>query len=311
MAGRGSAGGNSAPPFDLGAGGFDFSSLQNVLNDPSIKAMAEKLAQDPNFAQMSRSFESQLPGASGEAPTVDPTTAHKAMADMFQNPDFVHMAQELGQKIMQSDPGMQQMMGMMQQPNFQENMQERVQALHNDPEISRLMQDIESQGPEAMMRAWSDPAVMERMSKAMGGVLSPDAQEGDGEEEEGEEEAEPPLPPLLEAAADGKTDELKQLLKDGADVDQTDHKGRSSLQFACGFGHLDCAEALIGAKASVDSQDSDGNTALHYAGGYDQPDAIAFLLKHNADKNIKNAEDATAAGVAEMNGHTEVINLLK
>lgn len=72
-----------------------------MSQDPSIKAMAEKLAQDPNFAQMSRSFESQLPGASGATPSMDPTAAHKAMADMFQNEDFVHMAQELGQRIMQ------------------------------------------------------------------------------------------------------------------------------------------------------------------------------------------------------------------
>ena len=75
---------------------------------------------------------------------------------------------------------------------------------------------------------------------------------------------------------------VKELLDSGADVDEKDSEGRTALQFACGFGELDCAEALLKANASVDAIDSNHNTALHYAAGYDQPEAVGLLLKQYA-----------------------------
>ena len=88
------------------------------LQDPSIKQMAEALAQDPAFAQMSQTLQSQLqgsglgpaaaqdrsPGAAGGMPDpsqMDPAAAQEAMASMFQNPQFMDMAQNLGQRIME------------------------------------------------------------------------------------------------------------------------------------------------------------------------------------------------------------------
>lgn len=68
--------------------------------------MAEQLARDPSFAQMTQSLQAGFgrdgPGsaAAGAGPAMDPETAAQAMSGMFQNPDFMHMAQELGQKIM-------------------------------------------------------------------------------------------------------------------------------------------------------------------------------------------------------------------
>ena len=78
------------------------------LQDPGIKAMAEKLAQDPAFAQMTQSLQSGMGGMGGRAPSaspgpsgMDPNVAAEAMQGMFQNPEFMTMAQDLGQKIMQ------------------------------------------------------------------------------------------------------------------------------------------------------------------------------------------------------------------
>lgn len=77
-----------------------------LRQDPGIKAMAEQLARDPSFAQMTQSLQAGFgrdgPGsaAAGAGPAMDPETAAQAMSGMFQNPDFMHMAQELGQKIM-------------------------------------------------------------------------------------------------------------------------------------------------------------------------------------------------------------------
>ena len=76
--------------------------------------MAEQLAQDPAFASMSQALQSQMQGGGlggqdrSAAPAgppdpsqMDPVAAQEAMASMFQNPQFMDMAQSLGQKIME------------------------------------------------------------------------------------------------------------------------------------------------------------------------------------------------------------------
>ena len=54
------------------------------------------------------------------------------------------------------------------------------------------------------------------------------------------------------------------------------------LQFACGFGELECAEALVEAKADIEAMDNNNNTALHYAAGYGQEESTKLLLKQCA-----------------------------
>ena len=72
---------------------------------------------------------------------------------------------------------------------------------------------------------------------------------------------------------------VKKALEGGADVDEKDDEGRTALQFACGFGELECAEALLNAHASVDAVDNNHNTALHYAAGYGQIETVNLLLQ--------------------------------
>jgi ankyrin repeat protein len=72
---------------------------------------------------------------------------------------------------------------------------------------------------------------------------------------------------------------LKRLLEAGANPDEGDEEGRTALHFACGYGELDCAKALIAAKASLDIVDHNKNTALHYAAGYGQAASVTLLLE--------------------------------
>ena len=72
------------------------------------------------------------------------------------------------------------------------------------------------------------------------------------------------------------------MLKGGADKDEKDAEGRPALHFACGYGELPCAEALIKAGADVDAKDGNENTPLHYAAGYGQAEAITILLNRCA-----------------------------
>ena len=109
-----------------------------VLQDPSIKQMAEQIAQDPNFAQMAQAMQANMggmagamtggapapatpgrspsaasepngvpgmpgiPGMAGGMPGgMDPAAYANMMSGVLQNPQFVEMAEKLGQQIMQ------------------------------------------------------------------------------------------------------------------------------------------------------------------------------------------------------------------
>lgn len=93
-----------------------------LLQDPSIKSMAEQIAQDPAFAQMTKTLQESMAGLvnppaegtpeaamagsapSGQGapdPSFDPTKYMDAMTNVLQNPQFMQMAEKLGQQIMQ------------------------------------------------------------------------------------------------------------------------------------------------------------------------------------------------------------------
>lgn len=48
----------------------------------------------------------------------------------------------------------------------------------------------------------------------------------------------------------GDVEAIKQLLEAGANTDEADEEGRTALHFACGYGEIECAKALIAAKVS-------------------------------------------------------------
>jgi hypothetical protein len=73
--------------------------------------MAEKIAQDPAFAQMTAALQQSMGGApGGAAPEAaaaagpagfDTSKYMEAMGGVLQNPQFMEMAEKLGQQIMQ------------------------------------------------------------------------------------------------------------------------------------------------------------------------------------------------------------------
>lgn len=107
-----------APPG--GGAPFDLSALSSVLNDPAIKNMAEQIASDPAFAQMTAALQESLlgggaAGAAGGAapggavgappaggpPALDPAKYAEAMQSVMGNGQFLQMAEALGKQIME------------------------------------------------------------------------------------------------------------------------------------------------------------------------------------------------------------------
>ena len=68
------------------------------------------------------------------------------------------------------------------------------------------------------------------------------------------------------------------MIKDGADVNEKDEEGRSALQFAAGYGEIECMEVLLEAGADIDAVDENKNTAAHYSAGYGNVESVSLLL---------------------------------
>ena len=87
-----------------------------------------------------------------------------------------------------------------------------------------------------------------------------------------------------------KMDQLKQLIKEGNDVNYQ-YNGRNALHTACNKGYTDMAALLIEAGAEVNSMSEEGagRTPLQFVTGDPMEDfsvLTALLLKSGADPNL-------------------------
>ncbi|EYU35446.1 hypothetical protein MIMGU_mgv1a0083452mg, partial [Erythranthe guttata] len=82
---------------------FDFSAMTGLLNDPSIKELAEQIAKDPSFNQMAEQLQKTFQGGPVEdsIPNFDTQQYYSTMQQVMQNPQFMTMAERLGNALMQ------------------------------------------------------------------------------------------------------------------------------------------------------------------------------------------------------------------
>lgn len=300
-------------PPGVGSAGnpFDFSAMSNLLNDPSIKELAQQISKDPAFNEMTEQLQKTFQGSAGEGiPQFDPRQYQSTMQQVMQNPQFMAMAERLGSALMQ-DPSMSSMLENLANPLRKEQMEERMALMKEDPSLKPILEEIETGGPTAMMRYWNDRDVLKKLGEAMGFPVAGDtgtsADIPDEEDDAGNEDESI----VHHTASVGDVEGLKKALDSGANKDEEDAEGRTALHFACGYGEVKCAEVLLGAGATVDALDKNKNTALHYSAGYGRKDCVALLVKHGAAVTIQNLDGKTPIDVAKLNNQTEVLKLLE
>lgn len=97
-------------------------------------------------------------------------------------------------------------------------------------------------------------------------------------------------PPLLAAVIHNHMECARILLKNGADVNQTDDKGHSALSIAARYGYFHLAELLVSSGADLSLRSyRGGGTALQKARKYKQAKIIELLEKHEMlnDSNLE------------------------
>ncbi|KDO50178.1 hypothetical protein CISIN_1g018578mg [Citrus sinensis] len=274
---------------------FDFSAMSGLLNDPSIKELAEQIAKDPAFNSMAEQLQKTLHGANAEEsiPQFDTTQYYSTMQQVMQNPQFMTMAERLGNALMQ--------------------IEERMAKIKEDPSLKPILDEIESGGPSAMMKYWNDKDVLQKLGEAMGLAVGGDATTSadNAGADEAEEVGNEDESIVHHTASVGDAEGLKNALAAGADKDEEDSEGRTALHFACGYGEVKCAQILLEAGANVDALDKNKNTALHYAAGYGRKECVALLLENGAAVTLQNMDGKTPIDVAKLNSQHDVLKLLE
>ncbi|ONK72148.1 uncharacterized protein A4U43_C04F16290 [Asparagus officinalis] len=293
---------------------FDFSSMTDLLRDPSIKDLAEQIAKDPVFNQMAEQLQKSVQSVGPDGvPPVDTQQYISTMQKVMQNPQFMTMAERLGSALMQ-DSSMASMLESFANPPHKEQIEERMARMKEDPSLKPILDEIETGGLPAMMKYWNDPEVLQKLGQAMGMPTSGEAASStelsgpeEGEEEAGYEDESV----VHHTTSVGDVEGLKSALAAGADKDEEDSEGRRALHFACGYGEVKCAQVLLEAGASVDALDKNKNTALHYAAGYGHKECVALLLENGAAVTLQNLDGKTPIDVAKLNNQDEVLKLLE
>ena len=118
--------------------------------------------------------------------------------------------------------------------------------------------------------------------------------------------------PLMRAALDGNTERVKELIHQGADINQRDDNGRTALMFAAINMHYETMKLLLEFGADVNARSDKGGTALMGAASAGDLKMVQALLDKGADVHPRLPEtNESAATLAASHGYAEIARLLR
>jgi ankyrin repeat protein len=116
---------------------------------------------------------------------------------------------------------------------------------------------------------------------------------------------------LMRAALVGNTQMVKELIQQGADINQRDESGRTALMFAAINAHYETMKLLLDHGADVNAKSNKGGTTLMGAAMAGDLKMVQVLLAKGADVDARLSDtNESAATLAEKHGHAEIARLL-
>jgi hypothetical protein len=116
----------------------------------------------------------------------------------------------------------------------------------------------------------------------------------------------------MEAAIKGRTEIVRLLLTNGADVTLQSTGGTTALMEAAFKGHTEIVRLLLtNGAADVNTKDDKGWTALMEAAFYGDAGIVRRLLAKGADPKLKNRDGRTALQIARGRGHQDIVDIIE
>lgn len=115
---------------------------------------------------------------------------------------------------------------------------------------------------------------------------------------------------LIKYAEQGNTEQVRQLLQSGADINATDEQGRTAVMAATYHNHVGTVEALIQAGADINIRDHQLNNVFLYAGAEGMMEILRLAIEADADVTLTNRYGGTALIPASDRGHVEIVQEL-
>lgn len=115
---------------------------------------------------------------------------------------------------------------------------------------------------------------------------------------------------LLVAVNKGDKDAITKLLAEGADIDATDERGRTSAMIAVHTKQLAVFNLLVEKGANINIRDDRSDNPLLYAGAEGMLDFVKASIAAGADTKITNRFGGTALIPAADRGHVDIVEEL-
>ena len=115
---------------------------------------------------------------------------------------------------------------------------------------------------------------------------------------------------LIQAAERGDAALVQQLLRDGADLNGRDARGRTPIMAATHANKPAIVKLLIQAGADINLQDEIKDNPFLYAGAEGRLEVLKLLIDAGADTRSTNRFGGTALIPAAERGHVEVVQEL-
>ena len=115
---------------------------------------------------------------------------------------------------------------------------------------------------------------------------------------------------LMRAALDGNTEKVRELLRQGAGVNQRDDNDRTALMFAVVNRHYETMKVLLEYGADVNAKSNQEGTPLMAAALAGDLRMVRALLDKGADRHATLETNESAATIAASHGYDDIASLL-